>query len=359
MKKLFFFVLACTLCLAAAAQTTWYEGFDTGLSGKVLPTKNPYHRADTSAYAFEGHERNLVMCSGGLTLHFRTNSKSIKIMPEYGYVYGGRTTNLLSVLGFDMYIREGGKWLWAGAAVQGAGKEDKPVTIVSNMDGTEHECLIYLPMYSELRSLKVGLDKGASMIPCSPDSKCRIVVHGSSFTMGVSTSRSGMAYPMQLGRRTGLDILGFGMSGNCKLQPAFAKALADASFDALVLDSFSNPTPEQIIERLFPFIETVQAAHPGVPMIFQRTIYRENRNFDLKKDADEAYRIHVADSLMDIACKRYKDVYYIYPSATSEEHESSVDGTHPGDYGYTLWERSIENRLLEILKEYGINLNRL
>lgn len=57
-----------------------------GLSGKVLPTENPYHRA--------------------------------------------------------------------GAAVQKAGGEDKPITMVANMDGKEHECLIYLPMYSELRRLK-------------------------------------------------------------------------------------------------------------------------------------------------------------------------------------------------------------
>jgi len=354
MRKIVLFVLACTLCGAAAAQTTWYEGYQMGLGGKVLPTENPYHRADTSVYGFAGHERNLVMCSGGLTLHFKTNSKSIKIMPEYGYVYGGRTTNLLSVLGFDLYIKDGKKWLWAGAAVQKANREDKPVTIVDNMDGKEHECLIYLPMYSELRRLKIGLDQGASMIPCAPASKYRIVAHGSSFTMGVSTSRSGMAYPMQFGRRTGLDVLGFGMSGNCKLQPAFAHALADAQFDALVLDTFSNPTPEEIKERLFPFIETVQAAHPGVPLIFQRTIYRENRNFDLKKNADEARRIQVADSLMNIACKQYKDVYYIYPNATSKEHETSVDGTHPGDYGYTLWEQSIEKKVLRILKKYGI-----
>lgn len=80
--------------------------------------------------------------------------------------------------------------------------------------------------------------------------------------MGVSTSRPGMAYPMQFARRTGLDVRGFGMSGSCKLQPAFAKALADAQFDALLLDAFSNPTPEQITERLFPFLFSAM----GVPL---------------------------------------------------------------------------------------------
>ncbi|MCR5409212.1 MAG: SGNH/GDSL hydrolase family protein [Bacteroidales bacterium] len=354
MKKLLLSVLSLGLCLAVSAQTTWYDAYEMGLGGKVLQTENPYHRADTSRYAFVGQERNLVLSSGGLTLHFKTNSKNIRLIPEYGYIYPGRTTNQLAVMGFDMYIRQGKGWLWAGAAVHRPGREDRPLNIVANMDGTEHECLIYLPMYCELRSLKMGLDDGSTMIPCEPDSKYRIVFHGSSFTMAVSASRSGMGYPQQFGRYTGMNVLGFGMSGNCKLQPAFAAALSDAQFDALVLDTFSNPSVEQIRERLFPFIETVQAAHPGVPLIFQRTIYRENRNFNKKLDAEEAERIQVADSLMAIACKRYKDVYYIHPNATTKDHQSSVDGTHPGDYGYYIWEKSIEKKVLRILRKYGI-----
>lgn len=353
MKRILFYLAASLICCLSAAQTHWYDGYEMGLGGKLLPTENPYHRIDTSRYTFVNNELNLVRCSAGLTLHFKTNSKKIQLMPEFGFIYQGRTTNQLSIRGFDLYIRQDGKWEWAGAAVQKAGREDKPVSIVSAMDGTEHECLIYLPMYAELRSLKVGLDEGASMIPCGADSAFKLVAHGSSFTMGVSASRAGMAYPAQLCRKTGLDVLGLGMSGNCKLQPSFAKALADARFDALLLDTFSNPSVEQIKERLFPFIETVQAAHPGVPLIFQRTIYRENRRFDLKTDAIEAERIHVADSLMKIACKQYRDVYYIYPNATDKAHESSVDGTHPGDYGYTLWEQSIEKQVLRILKKYG------
>lgn len=352
MKRLSLLLLF--VCTLAGAQTRWYQGYDMGLGGKVLSTENPYHRADTSRYAFVGAERNLVMCSAGLTLHFKTDSKSIKMVPDYGYVYNGRTTNMLSYKGFDLYIRQNGKWLWAAAACPAAGKEDQGVTLIENMDGSEHECLIYLPMYSELRSLQVGLDEGASMVPCGLDSPFRLVAHGSSFTMGVSTSRSGMSYPMQMARRTGVQVLGFGMSGNCKLQPAYAQALADAQFDALLLDTFSNPTEAEIRERLFPFIETVQAAHPGVPLIFQRTIYRESGNFNTKKRAAEASRIHLADSLMNIACKRYKDVYYIYPNATTKDHESSVDGTHPGDYGYTVWEASIEKKVLRILRKYGL-----
>mgnify|MGYP000142842517 CR=1 FL=1 len=53
--------------------------------------------------------------------------------------------------------------------------------------------------------------------------------------------------------------------------------------------------------------------------------------------------------------KKYKDVYYIdCTNATDCQHESSVDGTHPGDHGYTLWAESIRKPILKILKKYGI-----
>ena len=49
------------------------------------------------------------------------------------------------------------------------------------------------------------------------------------------------------------------------------------------------------------------------------------------------------------------NVYFIsVTDAADELEETSVDGTHPGDYGYTLWAKSIEKPLLKILKKYGI-----
>ena len=163
-----------------------------------------------------------------------------------------------------------------------------------------------------------------------------------------------MTYPAQFSRNTDIQLLSLGCSGNSKLQPYFAEALAHADAEAFIFDAFSNPTVAQIEERLFPFIEKIQASHPGKPLIFQRTIRRESRNFSTASERNESRRIEVADSLMKIACKKYKDVYYIYPDATSQDHLASVDGVHPSNYGYTLWAKSIEKKVLRILRKYGI-----
>ena len=47
-------------------------------------------------------------------------------------------------------------------------------------------------------------------------------------------------------------------------------------------------------------------------------------------------------------------MYFIHPNATSPDHEASVDGIHPTNYGYTLWAKSIVPQVLEILAKYGI-----
>ena len=215
--------------------------------------------------------------------------------------------------------------------------------------------MLYLPIYSELRSLGIGIEEGAKIESLESPFRYRVGIFGSSFTHGISTSRSGMSYPMQLMRWTGIQFLSLGCSGNCKMQPYFGEVLCDADVDALVFDSFSNPNAEMIKERLFPFIEQLQKAHPDIPLIFQQTIRRESRNFSTQREQVEGAKQEMAAKLMKEACKKYKNVYFIEtPDAADELQETSVDGTHPNDYGYTLWAKSIEKPLLKILKKYGI-----
>ena len=138
------------------------------------------------------------------------------------------------------------------------------------------------------------------------------------------------------------------------MQPYFADVLCDADVDAFIFDCFSNPDAKMIEERLFPFIEKIQAAHPGKPLIFQQTIYRESRNFSLSAADKESKKQAMAEKLMKEAVKKYKDVYFIQTNATDEMHSTSVDGIHPSDYGYTLWAESIRKPIVKILKKYGI-----
>ena len=123
--------------------------------------------------------------------------------------------------------------------------------------------------------------------------------------------------------------------------------------------SFSTLSPIRQLKKSgnasFPSLRNFRVHIPGKPLIFQHTIYRERRNFDLATEKNESERMRVVDELMAEAVKRYKDVYYVTTTnATSPKHDTSVDGTHPGDHGYSLWAESIQKPILKILRKYGI-----
>lgn len=351
-------LLLCLLALPGllnAQETLRYvEASDLTLVGKLMDTPNPYWRVDTVRFkGFTRTESNQVRCGAGLAVAFRTDSPVIALRITRRAPYTGPTTTVLSSTGFDLYIRQHGEWIWARNHCFKPGAEESGI-LIERMDGSLHDCLLYLPIHTELYSLELGFAEGSVAQALDPPFRHRIVFCGSSYTHGGCTSRPGMSYPMQFERHTGLQVLPLGCGGNGRLQPQFAAVMAAVDADAFVFDQFSNPTPQEMRERFFPFLETVRAAHPGVPIIFQQTIERESGRFDTGARARSRERMALADSLMQIAVQRYPDVYYIKPSPSDGSHEWTVDGTHPSDYGYYLWARSIEKPILRILRRYGI-----
>jgi len=359
MKRILSLIVLATITFSMEAQKqrfVYTEASDLNLIGKIIDTPNPYHRVDTVKYkGFTKTENTQVRCGAGLAILFKTDSRAIAVKPEYGYTNHATSTMGIALRGFDLYIKKDGKWLFAAAKAPSDKKLGNSFVLIDNMPEGEKECMLYLPIYSELRSLGIGVEQGAMIQALESPFRHRVGIFGSSFTHGISTSRSGMSYPMQLMRWTGIQFLSLGCSGNCKMQPYFGDVLCDAKVDALVFDAFSNPSAEMIQERLFPFIEQIQKAHPDIPLIFQQTIRRESRNFVTKSEEREKAKQDMAARLMKEACKKYKNVYFIEtPDAADALQDTSVDGTHPNDYGYSLWAKSIQKPLLKILKKHGI-----
>ena len=355
-KHLFLFAAALLFACNASAQLRFVDATELNLIGKAQPTPHPYHRIDTVRYkGFTKTENQQVRCSPGLALVFRTNSTRIELRPEYAsFVYGGASTPRVASEGFDLYIRKDGEWLYASSLAPS--KRGNDLTIVKEMDSSEKECLLYLPNYSELLSLQVGVDENAHIEPMENPFRHKIVIFGSSFTHGVSTSRAGMSYPMQIERSTGLYFCSIACSGNCKLQPYFADYLCDVKdADAMVFDAFSNPDAKMIRERLIPFIARIREALPTTPLIFVQTIYRENGNFNLRYRQQEADKRQAAREMMAQAMKQFDNVYFIdKKNLTGDDHVTSADGIHPSDLGYWRWAKNLEPELLKVFKKHGI-----
>lgn len=355
MKRFFFFLVACTATLTTTAQMRFVEAADLNLIGKAQPTSHSYHRIDTAVYkGFTPEENQQIRCSAGLAVTFKTTSPRIDVWATYRYARRGDNTAGISDAGFDLYIRQNGQWLYA--ASMAPRQRGDAFTLIKDMDVSEKECLLYLPIYSELASLKIGVTEDASITPMENPFRHKIVIFGSSFTHGMSTSRAGMSYPMQIERATGLYFCNLGCSGNCRLQPYFADYLRNVQdADAMVFDAFSNPSAQMIRERLIPFIARIRERLPKTPLIFVGTIHRESCNFNLTNRRNEAAKRKAARETMAQAMKQFDHVYFIdREDLTGTDHVTSADGTHPSDLGYWRWAQNLQPELLKILKKYGI-----
>lgn len=348
-------VLFCTS--AAAAEPIRYkyvEASDLTMVGKVFSkTSNPYQRVDSLMikHVLKGAKGH-AMQSSGIAVCFKTNSKAISVIPHFSKL--SENGHMFSSRGFDLYAYEDGKWIWAGiGACKKESQNGQSITIKTGMDGSSRTFMLYLPLFSQLSGLEIGVEESAEIEAGESPLRHRIAFFGSSFTHGSCTTRAGMALPSVLSRMTGLQFCSLGCAGMSKLQPWFAECLKQADVDAYLFDAFSNPTTDMIRERLYPFIEQFQEARPGVPLIFIKSIYRSSSNLSTSKWQEK--RFALVEEMMKVACEKYPDVYYVTTTSIENDfYDPTVDGTHPDNFGYYLWAKSIKDPVTEILAKYGI-----
>ncbi len=366
MKKLFLLLVSCAMLFSATAakpKINYVDAQTLTHLGKMSETTNPYHRAEVARYdELNRTEKNLLTMASGQYIAFQTDATEIWVQAEYGRISFNRATPETAGAGFNLYMEKDGEWLWASSRVNKGGLDkngvynrSKPLRVAEHLDGTTHRCLLYLPLFAELTSLKIGVPEGFTISPIENPFRRKIAIFGSSFTHGANASSTGQTYPAFFTRETGLYLCSYGMSGNSKLQRAMGEILAETDAEAYIFDAFSNPTIAQIDERIRPFIEEIQKVKPNAPLIFLRTIYRENRVFNTKSEEKEQTRIDHVQELMKSICKEYKNVYYVdVADQTGTDHHTSADGVHPYSWGYYRWAKAIEKPVLKILKKHGI-----
>ena len=235
MKRFIILTAALLLTICSSAQSKEFkftEASDLTLTGKLFPdTPNPYHRIDTVRFkGFTKTENLLIRESSGIACAFRTNSTAISVKTHYLTPNFPVNGNGISTRGYDLYIREGGKWIYAASGVQSDKKLEENFILIEGMQpGRSYECLLYLPLYSELGSVLIGVEPDAEIEALPNPFRHRVAIFGSSYTHGSSTSRAGMPYPAQFSRNTGIQLLSIGVSGRCLISAYLTGRSGNAS----------------------------------------------------------------------------------------------------------------------------------
>ncbi|HEU4608171.1 MAG TPA: SGNH/GDSL hydrolase family protein, partial [Chitinophagaceae bacterium] len=251
--------------------------------GKVMEGEPVYHRADTNLAIFRNAPpaiKRMLAYSTGLGISFRTNSTAITARwctsPRQA---SSNNTGILTE-GLDLYIKREEKWIHAGIGRPDTKKNCSSYTLVENMDTGWKECLLYLPVVDELKSLTIGTDADAQIIKGNNPFKHKILIYGSSIAHGSAASRPGMTYPARLSRLTGINFINFGFAGNAKMEKNMAESLSQLNVDAFILDCVPNTNPKLILERTANLVKIIRAKHPGKPIIAIQSVIREGGNFN-------------------------------------------------------------------------------
>lgn len=348
-------LLVTSFAYAQKAKTVFHEASKFHLYGKTFETPQQYHRVDTAKYSdLPAAVKKLLTHSAGLAIVFKTNSKNISA--KWCVTNSKALNNLTPIAqkGLDLYIKKDGKWQFAG--VGRPSDVCSEFTLVKAMDNSEKECMLFLPLYDELKSLEIGIEEGSNITTLDNPFKKRIVIYGSSIVHGASAGRPGMAYPAMLSRNTGLYFMNLGISGNAKMEKAAAKMVSDIQADAFVLDCVPNPSPEQIKERAEDFVKTVRGKHTKAPIILVQSIFREQGNFDLEvRERVKKQNEEITNAFNRLKNSGIKDIYLITSEKLlGDDHDASTDGIHPNDLGFYRMAEQLGPQITKILGQYNI-----
>jgi lysophospholipase L1-like esterase len=357
MKNLFIYLLAFASCLSivyAQKKNVVYQ--ELPVYGKLFDTPFKYHRIDTAKYKdLPARVKYLYTNSAGLFVTFRSNSSSIHA--KWCVTDTKVLSNLTSIAhkGLDVYIKNAdGKWQYAGS--KGTAKICDEGILVDELEQTDKEFLVYLPLYDETKSLEIGIEEGATFQPLSNPFQKNIAVYGSSIVQGASAGRPGMAYTAILSRRTGLNFINLGVSGSAKMEQEVAHMLAAGTPDVFILDCVPNSLPEIVSERTQYFVEYLRANHPNTPIIMIPSVVRELSYFNQvwnKRNAEQ--NAQFKKEYETLVAKGIKHLYYLDSNTLlGTDHEGTTDGTHPNDLGFMRMADQIQPFVIEVMQKHNL-----
>ena len=321
------------------------------LSGLNWFKQNKLYRRLPKIEGIPAAVEKLACCTTAVTLSFKSDAKRIVIeaVPATQTVQMWHMPST-AVRSFDIYVGGPGKWYTAGISrfVRNRAELFKSPTGEREM----REFLINFPLYNGVEKIRIGVDKGAKILPPTPyASPKRIVAYGGSVMQGACASRPGRAFMNIIGRHFNLEVINLGFSGSSRLEPIMAKLTAEVENPALVIVEGDRNAGWQRVRDLEPaFIATIRKKHPGVPIVVMQG------NPWWKPDPNRAKIVAEQKAFMAKMQPNDPDLYWWDCSDfTGPDHaEALVDGKHPTDLGFQRMVDHMIPLMEPLLKKYGV-----
>lgn len=297
----------------------------------------------TMQSSFNSTAWSCSMHSAGVAIRFATDSRTIGVKYTLWANTHMNHQAPTGTKGADLYIlNANNEWRHVNTirpADQRAQEGDFNVAL----DGSMHECMIYLPLYDGVTDMYVKLDEGATVNKGNYDAidaTKRVVMYGTSILQGGCASRVGMSPTAILSRQLNAEVINLGFSGGGKMEVTAAQEIAKIpNVSAFVIDPVPNCDDVMCRDLTYDFVKTIRDANPGVPVIMvEGPIYPYAHYNSYYGEYLPLKNKYFHDNYLRLLEENPTNLYYV----TSEnldgvEDDGTIDGIHLSDLGFKYY----------------------
>jgi len=300
---------------------------------------------------------NLAKQTAGEYLDFSTTAQ--KIVVKY-QISGGRSLDnmpTLGVSGVDLYAQDmQNRWHWIEAAYS---YRDTVTYSYENFDNKVKikKFRLYLPLYNTPKWLKIGVATNADFKVEEANEKFPLIFYGTSIMQGASASRPGMAWLNILGRKLDHPVINLGFSGNGRLEVPLIDLMNQTDAKLFVLDCQPNLTDkkvypaEEIEKRIASSVQSLKAKHPKIPILLvEHSSGLPQVNLDTALTGRYIWTSQILNNTYQKLQKSgIRDLYILTAKEIGFTDDSTIDGTHPNDFGMMQYADAYEKIIRKIL----------
>lgn len=283
--------------------------------------------------------------TAGGRVRFKTDSRRIAIIVQMGVVGKMSHFALTGSSGFDLYADNE----YYKSFVPPFYLNDGYESVVEFSDLKMREITINFPLYSEVKSLYIGIDENSMVEEPTPYKiECPFVYYGSSITQGGCASRPGSSYQAIITRRFDCDHINLGFSGNAKGEPEMVDYIKSLDMSLFVMDyDYNAPSVEHLKNTHEKMFKAIRGKQPELSIIML------TRPKFILTEEDEARRKIIETTYKNAIENGDKNVYLIEGRSLMAlcENSGTVDGGHPTDFGFASMAKTLgdfieENNIL-------------
>lgn len=364
MKHTFFTLLFLWLCIGAKAQLV-YDWHEAKWANGLCETD--------SAHIFRrmpGYVQPLVtpgawsqsVAAAGEFLHIKTNARAFLI--KYTLVNKNFALPHMAATGMsglDLYAKDAnGVWNWSPPFKYTFGDtcvfeyHTLKVAAKSTVD-----FFVYLPLYSTLQWISVGVPQGSVFEYQEPQQDQPIVGYGTSIMQGAVASRPGLAWTNILERNLDRTVINLGFSGNGRFEAPVFDLMAKVNAKLYILDCMPNLTDpvkypaDEIEKRVRYGITKLRQDHPGVPILFAE---HADGNQPYNMDSSKVNTYHRSSQVITNIFNKLKteglqNISLLTEKEINFDANSTTEGTHPNDIGMMKYAEAYEKKIREMINE--------